>query len=49
MSPQEFYLIAEEKSLDAVAGAGGLTRREIADLQSMLEAPDPREAITDDA
>ena len=39
MSPQEFYIIADEKSKDQIAGAGGLTRREIDELQEMLEKP----------
>ena len=45
MSPQEFYLIADEKSLDQIAGVGGLTKREIDELQAMLELPDPREEV----
>lgn len=41
MSPQEFWLLADDKQRDQVAGAGGLTNREIEELTSMLEA-DPK-------
>lgn len=43
MSPQEFWLLVDEKAQDQAVGAGGLTRREISELQDMLEAPDPAE------
>lgn len=46
MSPQEWWMIADEKARDQVVGAGGLTGREVDELQAMLDEPDPRE--TDD-
>lgn len=46
MSPQEWWLIADEKAKDQIVGVGGLTGREVDELQAMLDAPDPRE--TDD-
>jgi hypothetical protein len=44
MSPQEFWTIADERLLDQKAGAGGLTRREIRELEAMLEQPKPKAA-----